>query len=151
MNPLPVTPSDISTWMGKHFHDQILLHFLITDEVILTSPCCVTLGKLPSLSEPLFSHLQSEDNSRSVCRIKGCRTLSAGHPGPWGCFLTILDSMRFLLGFKLVHYFPGKILVQLGNTWVIHIINPNSGHLLNTQDGPGPGLTTSHVLLSPSQ
>lgn len=54
----------------------------MTDKVLLTgfAPWLCDPGKLPSLSEPLFPPLQSEDSNRALCGMNGCTALSAGHP-----------------------------------------------------------------------
>ena len=73
----------------------------------------MTLGKLPSLSEPLFPLLHSKDNNMASCRMNSAQCWA-----PWfsgltkrSCFVTILDSVGLPFGFKLVQYFPEKIVV----------------------------------------
>lgn len=88
----------------------------VTEEVTLTGPCCVTLAMLPSPSEPLFPHLQREGKNGALCRLW---LHSAQCWAPWSsgfpkrsCFMTISDSTGLPFGFRLVHYFPEKVLVQ---------------------------------------
>lgn len=37
MNPSQVTPSDVFSWIRRHFRNRILFHFITTDKVALTS------------------------------------------------------------------------------------------------------------------
>lgn len=90
MNPSRVTPSDVFSWIRRHFRNRILFHFITTDKVALTSLRRVTLGESPSLPE--LPRLQHEENNEAFVQNEGPRGLGAGLPGPGGPVLTISDS-----------------------------------------------------------
>lgn len=120
MNPSRVTPSDVFSWIRRHFRNRILFHFITTDKVALTSLRRVTLGESPSLPE--LPRLQHEENNEAFVQNEGPRGLGAGLPGPGGPVLTISDSAGVPWAFRLGPYVLGKTLVQSaiqeGSTWV---------------------------------
>lgn len=120
MNPSRVTPSDVFSWIRRHFRNRILFHFITTDKVALTSLHRVTLGESPSLPE--LPRLQHEENNEAFVQNEGPRGLGAGLPGPGGPVLTISDSAGVPWAFRLGPYVPGKTLVQSaiqeGSIWV---------------------------------